>query len=243
MAAQPWLARIQRFRPSIHKRKEGGRVAQIEEYRGQHVVVRFDGHKCIHSRNCVLGRPDVFVPNAEGRWIKPDNASSEAIAAIAWSCPSGAITYERLDGGDNETAPVVNVVRVRENGPLAFHADLAIEGQERAFRATLCRCGASQRKPFCDGSHAAAAFTASGEPATGESTTLAVRNGTLAVKPLRNGPLMVKGPLEVVSGTGRTVTRATENFFCRCGASSKKPFCDGTHKKIGFTADGGSKSA
>jgi hypothetical protein len=34
----------------------------IEEYRGNDVVIRFDGHKCIHSRNCVLGRPDVFVP-------------------------------------------------------------------------------------------------------------------------------------------------------------------------------------
>jgi len=80
-----------------------------EEYRGGHVVVRFDGHKCIHSRHCVLGRPDVFVPNVQGPWIKPDNASAEAIAEIAHACPSGAITYERLDGGDNETAPAVNL--------------------------------------------------------------------------------------------------------------------------------------
>ena len=214
--------------------------ANVEEYRGAKILVRFDSRKCIHSRNCVLGRPDVFVPNAQGPWIKPDAASSEAVAAMALSCPSGAITYERLDGSDNETAPVVNLVRVRENGPLAFHADLEIEG-ERAYRATLCRCGASKRKPFCDGSHSAAAFTASGEPATQESAALAVRDGAVTVKPLRNGPLQVIGPLEIVSGTGRTVTRATESYFCRCGASSKKPFCDGTHKKIGFTADGGSK--
>ncbi len=208
------------------------------EYRGRNIVVRFDGRKCIHSRNCVLGHPGVFVPNAEGPWIKPDHASSEAIAAIALSCPSGAITYERLDGGANETAPVVNVVRVRENGPLAFHADLAIEGEPRAFRATLCRCGASRRKPYCDGSHTAAAFTATGEPATQESAALAVRSGPLAVKPLRDGPLQVKGGLEIVSGSGRTVVRATETYLCRCGASSKKPFCDGTHRKIGFAAEG-----
>jgi CDGSH-type Zn-finger protein/uncharacterized Fe-S cluster protein YjdI len=214
----------------------------IEEYRGNAVVIRFDGHKCIHSRNCVLGRPDVFVPNAAGPWIKPDNASAEAVVAIALACPSGAITYERLDGGENEAAPVVNLVRVRENGPLAFHAALAIEGEPSAFRATLCRCGASKRKPFCDGSHAAAAFAASGEPATVESGALAVRNGTLTVKALRNGPLMIQGPLEVVSGTGRTVSRATETFLCRCGASSNKPFCDGTHKKIGFAAEGSKRA-
>ena len=106
----------------------------VEEYRGKEIVVRFDGRKCIHSRNCVLGRPDVFVPNAPGPWIKPDNAAAETIAGIALSCPSGAIAYERLDGGPQETAPPVNVVRIRENGPLAFHAELAIEGEQPAFR-------------------------------------------------------------------------------------------------------------
>src|SRR6516165_869539 len=210
----------------------------VEEYRGKEIVVRFDGRKCIHSRNCVLGRPDVFVPNAPGPWIKPDNAAAETIAGIALSCPSGAIAYERLDGGPQETAPQVNVVRIRENGPLAFHAELAIEGEQPAFRATLCRCGASRRKPHCDGSHAAALFAATGEPATQESTPLAVRAGALAVKPLRNGPLMIDGPLEIVSGTGRTVTRVSEAFLCRCGGSANKPFCDGSHKRIGFEAEG-----
>src|SRR5438128_7816067 len=101
-------------------------ASEIEEYRGKTIVIRFDGRKCIHSHNCVLGRPDVFIPNAARPWIKPDNAGSEAIAAIALSCPSGAITYARLDGGAEEAAPAVNLVRLRENGPLAFHADLAI---------------------------------------------------------------------------------------------------------------------
>src|SRR6185369_435629 len=165
-----------------------------EDYRGTQIVVRFDGRKCIHSRNCVLGRPDVFVPNAPGPWIRPDNASAETIAGIAHACPSGAITYERLDGGANETPPIVNTVRVRENGPLAFNALLAIDGEPAGVRATLCRCGASKQKPFCDGSHTTAAFAASGEPPTHDSGALAVRDGTLTVTPLRNGPLKVDGP-------------------------------------------------
>jgi len=140
-----------------------------------------------------------------------------------------------------EPAPSVNIVRVCESGPLAFHADLAIEGQDRSYRATLCRCGASQRKPFCDGSHKAVAFAATGEPATQDCPALAIRNGPLSVRPLRNGPLMITGALEVVSGSGRTVTRGTEAFLCRCGASAKKPFCDAMHKKIGFVAEGGSR--
>ena len=39
---------------------------QIQEYRGAKIVVHFDGEKCIHSRNCVLGRPEVFQANVTG---------------------------------------------------------------------------------------------------------------------------------------------------------------------------------
>jgi CDGSH-type Zn-finger protein/uncharacterized Fe-S cluster protein YjdI len=211
---------------------------EIQEYRGKNVLIRFEGKKCIHSRNCVLGRPDVFVPNAPGEWIQPDAASAEAVAAIAQACPSGAITYERLDGGEQESPPRVNTARIRENGPIALSAAIEMGGA-KMLRATLCRCGDSKNKPFCDGSHVAKAFTASGEAATQESSPLASRDGDLKVTPLPNGSLMVEGNLEVVTGTGRTITRTQKCFLCRCGGSANKPFCDGTHKKIGFT-DGSS---
>ncbi|MGE8367496.1 CDGSH iron-sulfur domain-containing protein [Cupriavidus sp. 2MCAB6] len=55
--------------------------------------------------------------------------------------------------------------------------------------------------------------------------------------PIPNGPLRIKGNLEVISGTGRTVNRMTEAWLCRCGHSGNKPFCDGTHKKVGFRSD------
>jgi CDGSH-type Zn-finger protein/uncharacterized Fe-S cluster protein YjdI len=208
-----------------------------EEIRGQRVVIRFEGQKCIHSRNCVLARPDVFVPNAPGAWIHPDSALPEEIAALAQSCPSGAITYERLDGGKQEEAPLVNVIRVRENGPLAVQAELDIDGQPASFRATLCRCGASKNKPFCDGSHTAAAFTASGEPAAQQSNPLPTRNGKLKVMPRPNGPLIFTGSVEICTGTGHTITRTQKVALCRCGASNNKPFCDGTHARIGFSTE------
>jgi CDGSH-type Zn-finger protein/uncharacterized Fe-S cluster protein YjdI len=208
----------------------------VEEVRGQKAIIRFDSGKCIHSRNCVLDRPDVFVPNVEGEWIKPDNATPEALLRLAINCPSGAITVERLDGGESETAPLVNTLRIRENGPLALHGDLAIAGQEKALRATLCRCGQSQKKPYCDGSHTGAGFQATGEPKVKESAALARRDGPLKVLPLPDGPLQVQGALEIVSGTGHTVNRAMQLYLCRCGGSANKPYCDGTHAKIGFKA-------
>lgn len=211
---------------------------KIEEVRGTQVSVRFDGGKCIHSRHCVLDHPDVFVPNVAGEWIHPDAASAETLMSIARNCPSGAISCERHDGGEPEVAPKVNTVRVLENGPLAFHAEMRFWGGGGALRATLCRCGASKSKPFCDTSHVASGFTATGEPPTQESAALEVRNGPLEVIPVENGPLHIKGNLEIITGTGRTVKRATECWLCRCGHSGKKPFCDGTHRKVGFEAPG-----
>jgi CDGSH-type Zn-finger protein/uncharacterized Fe-S cluster protein YjdI len=207
------------------------------------VRILFDAKKCIHSRNCVLTRPDVFVPNVVGEWIHPDRATAAEVAELAHQCPSGAIRYEpiRAAGGASypaEQAPIVNTVHLRENGPLAFHAELKLTGQADALRATLCRCGHSANKPFCDGAHNGAGFQASGEPATRESQPLASRNGVLSVIPLLDGPLQVKGNVELVSGTGRTINRLTEAWLCRCGQSANKPYCDGTHKKTGFRADG-----
>jgi CDGSH-type Zn-finger protein len=63
---------------------------------------------------------------------------------------------------------------------------------------------------------------------------LAVRDGALRIDPQTNGPLRVRGNLEIVSGGGRVVARLESAALCRCGASANKPFCDGTHAKIGF---------
>ena len=210
--------------------------AKKESVRGDKVTIHFEAGKCVHSRNCVLSRPDVFVPNVEGEWIHPERATPDEVAALAANCPSGAITYERFDRIANEAAPIVNTVHVRENGPLAFHGALSIAGSAPTFRATLCRCGASAQKPYCDGSHAASGFAATGEPHAVESQPLSVRNGPLSIAPQANGPLKVSGSLELVSGTGHTVNRTTLTVLCRCGASANKPYCDGSHKKIGFIA-------
>ncbi|HET7525780.1 MAG TPA: CDGSH iron-sulfur domain-containing protein [Burkholderiaceae bacterium] len=54
------------------------------------------------------------------------------------------------------------------------------------------------------------------------------------VAPKRDGPLHVSGNLEVIAGGGKTLNRLTECWLCRCGHSLNKPYCDGTHKRVGF---------
>jgi CDGSH-type Zn-finger protein/uncharacterized Fe-S cluster protein YjdI len=209
----------------------------METVRGAKITIIFDGKKCIHSRQCVTGAPQTFLANVKGSWIHPDETPVEALVEVAHRCPSGAICYERHDGGPQEQAPAVNLATLRENGPIAFHGALMLNGAPIGFRATLCRCGASNNKPFCDGSHHEIGFTASGEPASRKTDALAARDGPITLTPQKDGPLLVDGNLEIVSGTGRVVERCAKTWLCRCGHSANKPFCDGSHKRVGFQAD------
>lgn len=246
----------------------------VDIVRGKDVTVRFEARRCVHSRHCVLGEPEVFVANQPGQWIFPDRATPERQAFVAQNCVSGAITLVRHDGAAAEAPPLVNLIHVRENGPLAVHANLRITPAGGAdtdyidvikdivnnagadvvdggpitiatqaapggeLRAALCRCGMSANKPYCDGSHVAARFTASGEMPTRPSAPLDWRNGPLHITPLRDGPLDVRGAAEICSGTGRTVDRTMNIRLCRCGQSKDKPFCDNSHRAAGFSADG-----
>jgi len=208
--------------------------SDIERVEGKALTLIYEGRKCIHARFCVTWGPSAFLANVPGPWIHPDAISVDSLVEIAHVCPSGAIRYQRKDGGPNESAPPVNLLAVRESGPYAVRADVAIGDERPGFRVTLCRCGASKHKPYCDGSHKEIAFAASGEPVSGVLEPLAVRNGPLAIEPVTDGPLELEGNLEIVSGTGRVVARVTRTRLCRCGGSANKPFCDGTHERIGF---------
>ncbi|HTQ05118.1 MAG TPA: ferritin-like domain-containing protein [Polyangiaceae bacterium] len=210
------------------------RVNGVDEIEGEKLTLLYEGKKCIHSRFCVTWGPRVFLANVEGPWIHPDAMDVEALAEIAHACPSGAIRYRRKDGKPDEAVPPVNLLAVREAGPYAVRADMLLDGQNVGFRATLCRCGGSKNKPYCDGTHKENGFAATGEPKTGAADMLPVRDGPLAIDPLTDGPLQVRGNLEITSGTGRVVARLTQAKLCRCGGSANKPFCDGTHARIGF---------
>jgi CDGSH-type Zn-finger protein/uncharacterized Fe-S cluster protein YjdI len=198
------------------------------------IEIRFEARRCIHSRFCVTGAPAVFLANVKGPWIHPDAMPVERLVEVAHACPSGAIRYARRDGQPDEAPPPVNLASVREAGPYAFRGDLRLAGEHPGYRVTLCRCGASRNKPYCDGSHHDVGFAATGEPPTGKTDMLPVRNGALSIDPELDGPLRVSGNLEIISGTGRIVARVEAARLCRCGGSQNKPFCDGTHAKIGF---------
>ena len=134
-----------------------------------------------------------------------------------------------------------NTGRITANGPLILQGRIRHPGPDGAqaaeyTHAALCRCGGSGNKPFCDGSHARIGFTDAGGCAKAPESTAAAAEGELVLHPIANGPLRVDGAFELATADGQRFVCGEKTWLCRCGASGNKPFCDGTHKKIGFVA-------
>jgi len=213
--------------------------APITRYPGQGVDVTWDKRLCIHVGECGRAQGDLFVAGREP-WCQPNVTTAAEVAEVCERCPSGALVYQVKDGSIAERPASRNTLHVTCHGPLFVRGDLAIEGapadmQGTRFRAALCRCGQSKNKPFCDNSHEAAEFKDYG--AVGEiGPGLQAEGGALAIRLIKDGPLLLKGNLSIVAGSGLPRWRGTEAYLCRCGASKKKPFCDGSHKGVGFKA-------
>jgi CDGSH-type Zn-finger protein len=101
-------------------------------------------------------------------------------------------------------------------------------------RYTLCRCGRTTRPPWCDNSHSPGSWdeqpklVAVPRPVSWEAPD---DEPCVAIKP--NGPLRVRG-VELWSDDGTRFEPTDRSSLCRCGRSNTMPFCDGTHKEIGF---------
>ncbi|MBU6243833.1 MAG: CDGSH iron-sulfur domain-containing protein [Actinomycetales bacterium] len=54
---------------------------------------------------------------------------------------------------------------------------------------------------------------------------------------LADGPLQVEGRIRILAADGTLIKECEQVFLCRCGQSGNKPFCDGTHRKVGFSGD------
>ena len=219
-------------------------ASKISTYSGEKITIHYDVKRCIHAVECARGLPGVFDISRKP-WVDPNAAAADTIAEVIRRCPSGALHFTRHDGGPAEPVPEQNTIGVSANGPLTLQGDLEVIGLDGSVllkdtRMTLCRCGASNNKPLCDGSHTKAGFQDVG--ALGQNVAKMVASATpestLSITPSANGPLSLKGIAELQSADGQTCYRGNRMYLCRCGASSNKPFCDGTHAKIGFTTAG-----
>jgi len=115
------------------------------------------------------------------------------------------------------------------SGELAVIAPTHVRAMPSAF---LCRCDQSGDKPFCNDAHVKVHFT---DPAQlpAQCEFVAMGTGRLTIQPLPNGPNRCEGPLMIHRSDGRTASSSL-TFLCRCGQFQKKPYCDGSHKRVGL---------
>lgn len=207
------------------------------KYPGAGITVRFDRKRCIHASECLRRLPAVF--NVRKRpWVEPDAAPPDRVAEVVMRCPTGALHFERLDGGAAESPPEVNTITVAEWGPLYLHGDIELVDETgqvllRDTRVGLCRCGASGNRPLCDDAHFGIGFDDPGNVSHVTPSPTAACTGLLRVKVVRGGPLVVEGAFRLQGPRGESVPVAGA-ALCRCGGSRSKPLCDGTHKSVGF---------
>lgn len=137
--------------------KLDGRVEdKREDYKGPKITIHDNRGICAHAGRCTDGLPAVFHLNEEP-WIHPDSASAEEIIATINQCPSGALSYS-VDGVEHRNRPGEPSIFIAPNGPYVVSGGPDLEQTTRGEGAseehwTMCRCGGSKNKPFCDGSH------------------------------------------------------------------------------------------
>jgi uncharacterized Fe-S cluster protein YjdI len=128
-----------------------------KQYKTEELTIVWKPSICIHSRICFSGLVNVFNPS-ERPWIKPENATSESIMNQIDKCPSGALSYFKNNEVPLEVIENEILMEVTQNGPLMVFGDIKLKLNDGTVEqknkvTAFCRCGASNNKPFCDGSH------------------------------------------------------------------------------------------
>jgi CDGSH-type Zn-finger protein len=132
-------------------------------------------------------------------------------------------------------------ITIRPDGPYRVEGGVPLEGPEgQPYELkpaySLCRCGQSSNKPYCDGTHKECGFVgaesadpgSSGEPTAGGEVAASV------IRIVRDGPYEVLGAPTLTYSDGRVCQARPDYRLCRCGASKSKPFCDDSHLQVGF---------
>jgi CDGSH-type Zn-finger protein/ferredoxin len=126
------------------------------DYKGQKIIIHDNRAVCHHSENCIKTLSTVFNINKKP-WIDPDSDDVEKIIKAVKKCPSGALSYT-LDGKEYKDYDNKPMVTVSKDGPYLVTGGIELIGEPFLDNVSkehysLCRCGASKIKPFCDGSH------------------------------------------------------------------------------------------
>ena len=127
-----------------------------ENYEGEQITIHDNRGICAHAGRCTDGLPSVFRLKQEP-WIDPKASGPDEIITVIRKCPSGALSYS-IDGVEHRDREGEPAIFVAPNGPYVVSGGPDLVETPRGEGSstehfTLCRCGGSKNKPFCDGTH------------------------------------------------------------------------------------------
>ena len=176
------------------------------------------------SPNPGLDTPSVSEPAAR----KPASTDEKALDRWFLEQRGSKRVPKRLD--------VANELLVTNGGPLRMSGNITLINEDGSVthsnNLSLCRCGASKSKPVCDDQHLDIEFFDSGAIGQMSDWMPVNRPQTITVTCVKNGPLKFRGYLRIYNKKGQECI-TMGGALCRCGKSSKKPFCDDKHGCVG----------
>ena len=135
---------------------EGRTLDRVDTYEGREIIIYDNRAVCTGAGFCWESSPGVFDDQRKP-WIDPDADDAEKTATSIRLCPSGALSYKKGDQyyKNQNREPSISITK---NGPYNIVGCIDLNDPqgskpESAEHYSLCRCGVSKNKPFCDGRH------------------------------------------------------------------------------------------
>lgn len=138
---------------------------KARKYKNKDITVHWRPNECIHATHCYRELLKVFNPSKRP-WINMEGAPTKEIIRVVDMCPTNALTYKwnkDIEKGqkveeDSKDTEQKTEVKLLENGPVIIKGNLKIIGPDgkemkQMKVVSICRCGRSEKQPYCDGSH------------------------------------------------------------------------------------------
>lgn len=160
-----------------------------------------------------------------------ENLTTSAKALDRW------FMERQKNQGKPRLLEVPNEVLVSNGGPLQITGNITLVHEDGrvqyANHLSLCRCGHSRSKPVCDGQHVGMEFIDSGKISEASETTTSSLPNRITISCTKDGPITFLGRIRLHNNYGQECVKV-QGSLCRCGQSARKPFCDGSHSRVGF---------
>ena len=162
---------------------------------------------------------------------KEENLTTSAKALDRW------FKERQKNHGAPRLLEVPNEAMVTNGGPLQMTGNITLVHEDGtvqyANHLSLCRCGFSGEKPTCNGQHREMEFLNPGKISEASEIAVSQRPSKMTISCIKDGPITFRGRLRIHNQFGQECVKM-RGSLCRCGQSASKPFCDGSHSRVGF---------